>query len=475
MTSDSALRDPYIEKLLYASEQAGFELTEKETLVCHLLIERLKGPASFWSNFIQSLPKRYDTYENWEDDEIASLQFDHLVTAAQKRKKTVQMHYAIVERACSECAATMQSGHMGCTIQERERKNGGNTHSEHLDTRAPQEVNALASHNMHTDDVLNNGSKLARDNSLEHQVKKEHTHTTTNTHTHRHTDTRDIDASKHTHTSSVLSLEGSGDTCAPAHRKIPNKNTHTTGLQASWEDFVWAWGSVSTRSCTYKAQSRRFDYDSRTFSARKKTVISTHSGGRYPANVSPPRQSTSGDVHDSDPASQSFLHKDGQKNISRCSGQKTPQNEHIDNKKDSNSDIEMGSTLVKDPTQTDGSGPTGLISKSDADSDSYNVLQLFSTPRHLDEDAKSGCLVPILDLLNHSPCDEVAVCELNEASSCYIVRSGVDYSAGDEVLIHYGDWGNDKLLEYYGFVLCDNQSDACWLEVCVCVCMYVHT
>jgi hypothetical protein len=31
----------------------------------------------------------------------------------------------------------------------------------------------------------------------------------------------------------------------------------------------------------------------------------------------------------------------------------------------------------------------------------------------------------------------------------------------------------EMFLEYCGFVLCDNESDACWLEVCVCVCMYV--
>ena len=184
-----------------------------------------------------------------------------------------------------------------------------------------------------------------------------------------------------------------------------------------WSDFAWAWGSVSTRSCNYAPHSHRFDYDSRkSLTTKRKSTVSMHSGGKH----IPPHDATQS----------------------------------------------VGAQTASQ-TCAENAGQMGL--KSDE-----TVTQLIHAPRELEEDAKSRCLVPILDLLNHSPRADVATCALDEAGLHYVVRTDVCYSEGDEVLIHYGDWSNGKLLEYYGFALRDNESDACWLTVslsCISACV----
>lgn len=86
-----------------------------------------------------------------------------------------------------------------------------------------------------------------------------------------------------------------------------------------------------------------------------------------------------------------------------------------------------------------------------------------------------GTLVPVLDLLNHAPdCSLAADCSYDAqvisveggrvergGGGAYQVKAKRFYKAGQEVLIHYGPWGNAGLLEHYGFVMRSNSLDSC--------------
>jgi hypothetical protein len=69
---------------------------------------------------------------------------------------------------------------------------------------------------------------------------------------------------------------------------------------------------------------------------------------------------------------------------------------------------------------------------------------------------KVGTLVPVLDMLNHSPQSLVASCALSDAElprdRSYQVKALHAYQTGDEIFIHYGPWPNSGLLQHYGYV-----------------------
>lgn len=83
---------------------------------------------------------------------------------------------------------------------------------------------------------------------------------------------------------------------------------------------------------------------------------------------------------------------------------------------------------------------------------------------NLGADDRSGCMVPLFDLLNHSPQD-VAACEFSKDRRGYEAKTLRGYHKGEEVLIHYGDWNNAHLMEYYGFCVQENEMDDCVLKV----------
>lgn len=83
---------------------------------------------------------------------------------------------------------------------------------------------------------------------------------------------------------------------------------------------------------------------------------------------------------------------------------------------------------------------------------------------NLGADDRSGCMVPLFDLLNHSPQD-VAACEFSKDRRGYEAKTLRGYHKGEEVLIHYGDWNNAHLVEYYGFCVQGNEMDDCVLNV----------
>jgi hypothetical protein len=66
-----------------------------------------------------------------------------------------------------------------------------------------------------------------------------------------------------------------------------------------------------------------------------------------------------------------------------------------------------------------------------------------------------GTLVPVLDMLNHSPDSTLAAhCALAEATEpserAYLVKALRDYAAGDQICIQYGPWGNAGLFFFLG-------------------------
>ena len=69
---------------------------------------------------------------------------------------------------------------------------------------------------------------------------------------------------------------------------------------------------------------------------------------------------------------------------------------------------------------------------------------------------KVGTLVPLLDMLNHSPESTAASCALSDAElprdRAYQVKAVRAYKKGEEIFIQYGPWPNAGLLQHYGCV-----------------------
>ena len=76
---------------------------------------------------------------------------------------------------------------------------------------------------------------------------------------------------------------------------------------------------------------------------------------------------------------------------------------------------------------------------------------------------REECLVPLLDLCNHSPGSthelrvEAPPGHCGAGGGIYALRAGRSLRAGEEVLINYGAKSNGELLRCHGFVLRDDQ------------------
>jgi len=76
--------------------------------------------------------------------------------------------------------------------------------------------------------------------------------------------------------------------------------------------------------------------------------------------------------------------------------------------------------------------------------------------------AEGGCcLVPFMDMLNHSP---EAQSEARIANGCYEIVTMVPFARGDQVFINYGSHDNATLAALYGFVLPTNHFDRVRLD-----------
>ena len=83
-------------------------------------------------------------------------------------------------------------------------------------------------------------------------------------------------------------------------------------------------------------------------------------------------------------------------------------------------------------------------------------------------------LTPVVDLFNHSSsavdasrsstdkkggAKERPLVDYDYFRSRFLVRSGREYEAGEEVFVSYGEQSNDTFIQYYGFVEKDNKAD----------------
>lgn len=69
------------------------------------------------------------------------------------------------------------------------------------------------------------------------------------------------------------------------------------------------------------------------------------------------------------------------------------------------------------------------------------------------------CVVPFVDLLNHSPTSQVGHAYNAQNDSLYLV-TGQRIKSGEEVSLHYGPCSNSRLLMLYGFTLSNNPFDS---------------
>eukprot|EP00762_Andalucia_godoyi_P006740 ANDGO_06233.mRNA.1 Protein SET DOMAIN GROUP 40 len=70
--------------------------------------------------------------------------------------------------------------------------------------------------------------------------------------------------------------------------------------------------------------------------------------------------------------------------------------------------------------------------------------------------SQNTCLVPFGDLFNYSSVQECTDCGFNKETQAFEFYANRDYRQGDELTICYGNYGNWKLLELYGFATENN-------------------
>uniref|UniRef100_H3AAP4 SET domain containing 4 n=2 Tax=Latimeria chalumnae TaxID=7897 RepID=H3AAP4_LATCH len=72
-------------------------------------------------------------------------------------------------------------------------------------------------------------------------------------------------------------------------------------------------------------------------------------------------------------------------------------------------------------------------------------------------------LAPFLDLLNHSPCVQVAA-GFNKENSCYEIQTATGCAKYDQVFICYGPHDNQRLFLEYGFITSSNPHSVVYVD-----------
>lgn len=100
------------------------------------------------------------------------------------------------------------------------------------------------------------------------------------------------------------------------------------------------------------------------------------------------------------------------------------------------------------------------------------IFKLRSFPGYLLKDSKtdpvnyqqedSAVLLPVVDLLNHSPSAQVVWAVQNDQ---FVFSSSTPLKAGDQLFNNYGQKGNEELLLAYGFCIDNNDADSVALKV----------
>ena len=120
-----------------------------------------------------------------------------------------------------------------------------------------------------------------------------------------------------------------------------------------------------------------------------------------------------------------------------------------DGKKRKREECETGSDNQSE-TKSDGDSTTP------SDLSSNTALIEVSQERRL-YDATQGSLVPLLDVLNHtSEHEHPLIFEVDDDN--LVVKTAIDYAAGDEVFSNYGCTNNDSFLLQFGFCDMSNES-----------------
>eukprot|EP01122_Echinamoeba_exundans_P016404 TRINITY_DN829_c0_g1_i1.p1 TRINITY_DN829_c0_g1~~TRINITY_DN829_c0_g1_i1.p1 ORF type:complete len:456 (-),score=38.37 TRINITY_DN829_c0_g1_i1:1858-3225(-) len=103
------------------------------------------------------------------------------------------------------------------------------------------------------------------------------------------------------------------------------------------------------------------------------------------------------------------------------------------------------------------SATTGSKSDISFDDVKWAFACIWSRGYWLDECENEPCLVPLADMLNHTPAHRsaggVATYGFDKTRGVFRIASRVQYSRGDEVLTYYGDKTNYEFLNDYGFLI----------------------
>ncbi|KAJ1478854.1 hypothetical protein T484DRAFT_1903943, partial [Baffinella frigidus] len=104
MSIDTAMRSTQIRALTARAASSGVRLCERQLLSIHLLEERRRGAHSPWHHFIQTIPRSFDTVENWASEDVEALQLPSLLRMAHTRRAGVDAEWAgLAPLLCDAC------------------------------------------------------------------------------------------------------------------------------------------------------------------------------------------------------------------------------------------------------------------------------------------------------------------------------------------------------------------------------------
>lgn len=74
-------------------------------------------------------------------------------------------------------------------------------------------------------------------------------------------------------------------------------------------------------------------------------------------------------------------------------------------------------------------------------------------------------IVPYADMFNYRCGSEMTLWNFVPETSSFVIKAKCDICAGEEIFVHYGDKPNSIFLQFYGFVIDNNENNEVLLQV----------